>query len=127
MHLRSTYGDLGAKLPGFLRGGVAAIAWFGLQNYAGSLALLILISKFWPGFLTIGGDFSFFGIDLPGLITFTIFWAINVLIGLGGGGVLNKFTAILNPFDLHRVRRHGYLGNQCGWRNGQYFGLQTSC
>lgn len=97
MHLRSTYGDLGAKLPGFLRGGVAAIAWFGLQNYAGSLALLILISKFWPGFLTIGGDFNFFGIDLPGLITFTIFWAINVLIGLGGGGVLNKFTAILNP------------------------------
>ena len=97
MHLRSTYGDLGAKLPGFLRGCVAAIAWFGLQNYAGSLALLILIGKLWPGFLTMGGDFNFFGLSLPGLITFTIFWAINLLIGIGGGGALNKFTAILNP------------------------------
>lgn len=97
MQLRSTYGDIGAKLPGFLRGGVAAIAWFGLQNYTGSLALLILIGSFWPEFLTLGGDFSFFGINLPGLIAFTIFWAINVLIGFGGGGTLNKFTAILNP------------------------------
>ncbi|MBM4761321.1 putative allantoin permease [Bacillus sp. B15-48] len=97
MHLRSTYGDLGAKLPGFLRGCVAAIAWFGLQNFAGSLALLILIGKIWPGFLSIGGDFSFFGINLPGLIAFTVFFLINVLIGIGGGGALNKFTAILNP------------------------------
>lgn len=97
MQLRSTYGDLGAKLPGFLRGVVAAIAWFGLQNYTASLALLILIGKIWPGFLSIGGDFNFFGIGLPGLIAFTIFWAINVLIGLGGGNILNKFTAILNP------------------------------
>ncbi|KAF1299239.1 allantoin permease [Enterococcus sp. JM4C] len=97
LHLRSTYGDVGAKLPGFLRGCVAAIAWFGLQNYTGSLALLVLIGKIWPGFLTIGGSASFFGIGIPGLISFTIFWAINMLIGLGGGNILNKFTAILSP------------------------------
>ena len=97
MHLRATYGDVGAKLPGFLRGGVAAIAWFGLQNYTASLALLILIGKIWPGFLTLAPDFNFFGIGLPGLIAFTVFWAINLLIGLGGGEALNKFTAVLNP------------------------------
>lgn len=97
MHLRSTYGDLGAKLPGFLRGGVAAIAWFGLQNYTGSLALLIIIGKIWPGFLEIGGGMEILGISIPGLIAFTVFWIINVLIGLGGGGILNKFTAILSP------------------------------
>lgn len=97
LHLRSTYGDLGAKLPGFLRGCVAAIAWFGLQNYTGSLALLVLIGKVWPGFLQLGGDASFFGIGIPGLIAFTLFWALNVLIGIGGGDMLNKFTAILSP------------------------------
>ena len=43
MHLQSTYGSLGAKLPGFLRGCVAAIAWFGLQTFTGSLALLIIL------------------------------------------------------------------------------------
>lgn len=97
MHLRATYGNLGAKLPGFLRGGVAAIAWFGLQNYTGSLALLIMIGKIWPGFLEIGGGTQILGIGIPGLISFTIFWFVNVLIGLGGGGILNKFTAILSP------------------------------
>ncbi|HCM90838.1 MULTISPECIES: putative allantoin permease [Vagococcus] len=97
MHLRLTYGDVGAKLPGFLRGGVAAIAWLGLQNYTGSLALLILIGKIWPSFLLIGGDTNLLGISVPGLIAFTLFWGINLLIGLGGGAFLNKFTAILNP------------------------------
>ncbi|MDE1547660.1 allantoin permease [Jeotgalibaca caeni] len=97
MHLRATYGNAGAKLPGFLRGCVAAIAWFGLQNYTGSQAMLLLIGKIWPEFLQIGGDSTFFGIRIPGLIAFTIFWAINVSIGFGGGKVLNKFTAFLNP------------------------------
>ncbi len=50
MHLQSTYGSLGAKLPGFLRGCVAAIAWFGLQTFTGSLALLIILGKFSPTF-----------------------------------------------------------------------------
>lgn len=68
MHLRHTYGDIGAKLPGILRGVIAGIAWFGLQTYAGSQALLILINKVIPGFSEIGG-----------------------------GDTLNKFTAILNP------------------------------
>ncbi|MDA9472923.1 allantoin permease [Enterococcus sp. 5H] len=97
IHLRSTYGDVGAKLPGFLRGCVAAIAWFGLQNFTGSLALLILIGKIWPDFLSLGGNTEIFGISIPGLIAFTIFWLVNMLIGLGGGKILNKFTALLSP------------------------------
>nr|WP_318382596.1 putative allantoin permease [uncultured Enterobacter sp.] len=97
MILRASYGVRGALFPGLLRGGIAAIMWFGLQCYAGSLAFLILLGKIWPAFLTLGGDFKLLGLSLPGLIAFLIFWAINVGIGFGGGKVLNKFTAILNP------------------------------
>ncbi|MCM2445557.1 putative allantoin permease [Rahnella sp. CG8] len=97
MILRGSYGIRGALFPGILRGCIAAIMWFGLQCYAGSLAFLILIGKIWPEFLTLGGDFNLLSISMPGLIAFMIFWAINVMIGFGGGGVLNKFTAILNP------------------------------
>ena len=97
MHLRSTYGNLGAKLPGFLRGCVAAIAWFGLQTYTGSAALMVLIGKLWPGYLELGGGMEFLGINLPAFIAFTVFWVLNVAIGFGGGGVLNKFTAVLSP------------------------------
>lgn len=97
MHLRSTYGNIGAKLPGFLRGVVAAIAWFGLQTYTGSAALLILIGRIWPGFLEIGGGIDLLGISVPGLITFLLFWVMNIAIGFGGGDTINKFTGILTP------------------------------
>lgn len=97
MHLRSTYGDLGSKLPGFLRGGVAAIAWFGVQNYTGAVALTILISRFYPGYLQIGGGQQILGLATPTLISFIIFWLLNMAIGLGGGAILNKFTAVLTP------------------------------
>lgn len=97
MHLRSTYGDSGAKLPGFLRGCVAAIAWFGVQTYTGAAALTILIGKIWPGFLNIGNGADILGLSIPVLISFVVFWLANLAIGLGGGGILNKFTAILSP------------------------------
>ena len=97
MHLRSTYGNIGAKLPGFLRGVIAAIAWFSLQTYTGSVALLILIGKIWPGFLEIGSGMQILGITIPGLIAFLLFWAANIGIGFGGGEALNRFTGILTP------------------------------
>lgn len=97
MVLRSSYGQKGALLPGFFRGIIAAIMWFGLQNYAGSQALLVIVGKIWPGFMEIGGDTTFLGIDMPGLIAFVFFFIANMLIGFGGGSTLNKFTAILNP------------------------------
>ena len=100
MHMRSTYGEIGAKLPGFLRGVVSAIAWFGVQTYIGALVLTILISRVWPGFLGIGGGSVIFGITVPNLISFTIFWALNMVIALGGGDTLNKFTSILSPIIL---------------------------
>lgn len=98
MHLRSVFGNVGAKLPGFLRGVVAAIAWFGVQNYAGSQALLILVGKAWPAFLDIGGDTSILGLSVPAMISFVVFFLVNIAIGLGGGEVLNKFTAFISPF-----------------------------
>ena len=98
MHLRSVFGNVGAKLPGFLRGVVAAIAWFGVQNYAGSQALLVLVGKAWPAFLEIGGDTSILGLSVPAMISFIVFFLVNIAIGLGGGDVLNKFTAFISPF-----------------------------
>lgn len=97
MQLRQTYGDIGAKLPGVLRGVIAGIGWFGLQTFAGSQALLILLIKIFPGFEHLGNGTTILGITIPGLIAFLVFWAINFAIGIGGGDTLNKFTAVLNP------------------------------
>ncbi|MFC5603438.1 allantoin permease [Sporosarcina koreensis] len=95
MHLRATYGEAGAKLPGFLRGIVVAIGWFGLQTFVGSQALFIIMGKLWPGFIEVGGDITFFGIGLPGLISFIIFWVANIAISINGSTVLNRFNTIL--------------------------------
>ncbi|MGF1726896.1 allantoin transporter [Photobacterium nomapromontoriensis] len=97
MLLRGSYGVKGALLPGTLRGGVASIMWFGIMNTAGTGAMLIVIAKFWPGFLEIGGDANILGLSVPSMLAFLFFWAINMVIAFYGGDVLNKFTAILNP------------------------------
>ncbi|MGF1733779.1 allantoin transporter [Photobacterium satsumensis] len=97
MILRGSYGVKGALLPGTLRGGIASIMWFGIMNTAGTGAMLILIGKFWPAFLEIGGGGSILGLGIPAMIAFLVFWAINMVIAFYGGDVLNKFTAILNP------------------------------
>lgn len=70
--------------------------WFGFQTFAGSQALSILLGKLWPGYLTLGGDWSFFGLTLPALISFLIFWLFNVALIYGGMDILGKFTNILS-------------------------------
>ncbi len=62
----------------------------------GSLAFLILIGKIWP-ISDIRRRFQAAGSFTAGTNYFSNFWIINVGIGFGGGKVLNKFTAILNP------------------------------
>lgn len=96
MSLRTAYGTRGAVIPGFLRGCISAIMWFSLQTYAGSSAVTILIGKIWPGYLHLGGSWSFFGIDLSGIISFLLFWAVNVAFVFGGMDVIGKFQKILS-------------------------------
>ncbi|RHW32044.1 allantoin permease [Lysinibacillus yapensis] len=97
MLLKTSFGTRGSIVPGVIRGVIAAIMWFGFQTYTGSLAVTILIGKLWPTYLTLGGDWNFFGLNLPGLISFLLFWAVNVLFVYGGMGIIGKFTKILSP------------------------------
>ena len=118
MHLRSTYGNLGAKLPGFLRGCVAAIAWFGLQTYTGSLALTIILGKIFPGFLEIGDGAQILGIGIPQLI----YHLLGPQRGHRPGRRRNPQQVHRCPLSAHLRRRHRHdrLGNQCCRRSGQH-------
>lgn len=97
MALKSSYGSKGAMLPGFLRGCVAAIMWFGFQTFAGSEAVTILITKFWPGFLDMGNGATFLGIGIPYFISFLLFWMCNIALIFGGMDAVGKFAKILSP------------------------------
>ncbi|WP_285767759.1 NCS1 family nucleobase:cation symporter [Peribacillus sp. SI8-4] len=97
MLLRTSYGVKGAMLPGILRGCIAAIMWFGFQTYAGSIAFTIFIGKLWPPYLKLGGEWSFLGLSIPALISFLIFWMLNVSFIYGGMQAIGKFTKFLLP------------------------------
>lgn len=122
MHLRSAYGEIGAKLPGTLRGIIAAIGWFGLQTYVGSQALLILVAKIWPGVLDIGGDTMILGISIPGLIMFALFWLLNVVLGMGETDFLNKFNTILTVLIYVLFLAMAFWGLRVGGGFGNILG-----
>ncbi|WP_177233379.1 cytosine permease, partial [Bacillus licheniformis] len=77
--IRSSFGIYGANIPALLRGFVA-IMWFGIQAFAGSTAINILILNVWSGWKDIGGDWNLFGLHLPGLLSFVFFWGIHLLV-----------------------------------------------
>ncbi|MEY2194337.1 NCS1 family nucleobase:cation symporter [Neobacillus sp. BF23-41] len=95
--LRTSFGRKGAIIPGVLRGIIAAIMWFGLQTYAGSLAVTILIAEFWEPYPTLGADWSFLGLSLANLISLLLFWMINVFFIFAGVDALGKLTKLLSP------------------------------
>lgn len=95
--LKASFGYKGAVLPGVLRGCIAAIMWFGLQTYAGGLAVSILIGEFWPSYLTMGENLDILGLNLSEFISFLIFWALNILFIYGGLNKLKMFTNLLTP------------------------------
>lgn len=97
MFLKTSFGGKGAILPGVLRGIIAGIMWFGLQTYAGSLAITILIGQFWPAYVNLGGEWKLFGLGLTHFISFLIFWLINLCFALGGMKALGKLSNVITP------------------------------
>ncbi|WP_233435310.1 cytosine permease [Cytobacillus kochii] len=73
MFLKTSFGGAGALLPGVLRGIIAGIMWFGLQTYAGSLAITILIGQFWPAYINFGGNGHYLVLALLILFHFLYF------------------------------------------------------
>ena len=93
---RTSFGVLGANIPALLRG-IVAIVWLGIQAYAGSAAFNIAFTLLWPGWATLGGDWSFIGINLPGLLSFLLFWGLHFLVLKRGMESLKKFQAYAGP------------------------------
>lgn len=94
--IRSSFGVVGANAPALLRGFVA-IMWFGIQTFAGSTALNILLMNLWDGWGTLGGDWNLLGLHLPGLISFLLFWVLNVLVLHHGMESIKKFEVWAGP------------------------------
>ncbi len=74
--LRSSFGTIGARLPGLLRG-LVACGWFGIQTWVGGFAIYQILNAI-SGASFIGEPLPFIGIDLAQLLSFLAFWAVQV-------------------------------------------------
>ena len=93
---RASFGTLGANIPAILRA-LVACGWFGIQTYVGGSAINTFVGVIWPGWLTLGGDFSIVGLSLPQAITFLLFWFINLWIVFRGMNAVKKLEQYAAP------------------------------
>jgi len=74
--LRASFGTIGARLPGLLRG-LVACGWFGIQTWVGGFAIYQIINAVSEAAF-VGSPLPFIGIDLAQLVCFLVFWAAQV-------------------------------------------------
>lgn len=74
--LRASFGTIGARLPGLLRG-LVACGWFGIQTWVGGFAIYQILNAV-SGASFVGSPLPFIGIDLTQLISFLAFWVVQV-------------------------------------------------
>ncbi|HWF18117.1 MAG TPA: NCS1 family nucleobase:cation symporter-1, partial [Verrucomicrobiae bacterium] len=75
---RAAFGTVGANVPALLRA-LVACGWFGIQTWIGGNAIYKILGVFIPS-LTNAPVLGALGINLPQLICFLFFWAINIWI-----------------------------------------------
>ena len=69
--LRASFGTIGARLPGLLRG-LVACGWFGIQTWVGGFAIYQILNAI-SGQAFIGAPLPFIDIDLAQLVCFLVF------------------------------------------------------
>ncbi len=74
--LRSSFGTVGARLPGLLRS-LVACGWFGIQTWVGGFAIYQILNGLTNGAF-VGSALPLIGIDLAQLLCFLAFWALQV-------------------------------------------------
>lgn len=94
--IRTSFGIKGSNVPALMRG-IVAIFWLAVQTFAGSTAFYLAIAVLWPGFRDLGGGFSFFGLSLPGLIAFLLFWLLHIILLNNGLDALKKIQNWTGP------------------------------
>lgn len=91
---RVSWGTTGANFPALVRG-IVAIAWYGIQTYLASLALELLLMRFFPVMLTWPG--SFLGLRTSGWLAFLLLSAIQLIIVWSGMESVRHFQGWAGP------------------------------
>ena len=116
---RISFGVLGANIPAIIRG-LIAVAWYGIQTYLASVALVLLAIKLWPGLAPYAetAQYGFAGLSLLGWIGFMIMWVAQAVVFWRGMEAIRKFIDFCGPaVYVVMFALAIYLVSAAGWEN----------
>ena len=96
--LRASFGTVGARLPGLLRG-LVACGWFGIQTWVGGFAIYQIINGL-SGAMFVGPALPFLGIDIAQLLSFLSFWALQLFFIIRGMESIRWLETLAAPLLL---------------------------
>src|ERR1051326_6208828 len=128
---RASFGLRGANLPAILRG-LVACAWFGIQTWIGGEAFYVLLGAVAGNGWTRAAP-AFAGYPWTQLLSFALFWVLEMAIIVRGMDTLRRFENWAAPFVLvvavillvyMAIKAHGFGGvlsqpSKVGW--GSHF------
>ncbi len=92
---RASFGVYGANIPALLRA-VVAIAWYGIQTYLASAAVMLLVLKVFPATLPLSQD-SIAGLSSLGWVCFLLLSLFQLVILSQGMEAVRKLSDFAGP------------------------------
>ncbi len=95
--LRSSFGIFGANIPALMRAFVAC-GWFGIQTWIGGSAIYIIIKLLLTKDIFLYKQINYLDINIMELISFLLFWSLQVVIILKGMNSIKILETLAAPF-----------------------------
>ncbi|GAP60418.1 probable allantoin permease [Arthrobacter sp. Hiyo1] len=95
---RAVFGVKGANIPAIIRG-LIAVAWYGVQTFLASEALVIVFLKFFPAMKPLYDvhQYGFLGLSALGWICYGILWVAQAALFWNGMESIRKFIDFAGP------------------------------
>lgn len=113
---RMPFGVYGANIPAILRG-IIAIVWYGIQTYLASVALAIILLKFFPGLASLQ-EKSFLNLSYLGWLSFFIMWSAQTALFLAKMQAIKIFIDWAGPaVYVVMFLLMAWIVHRAGWEN----------
>jgi NCS1 nucleoside transporter family len=113
---RLAFGVFGANIPAVIRG-LIAVAWYGVQTYLASSALIIVVLRFFPQ-MAVYAEPHFAGLSYLGWFGFLALWVVQAAVFWTGMDSIRRFIDWAGPV-VYAVMfmLAGWIVWKAGWAN----------
>jgi NCS1 family nucleobase:cation symporter-1 len=113
---RLAFGVFGANIPAVIRG-LIAVAWYGVQTYLASSALIIVVLRFFPQ-MGVFAEPHFAGLSYLGWFGFLALWVVQAAVFWTGMDSIRRFIDWAGPV-VYAVMflLAGWIVWKAGWAN----------